>query len=152
MIFKNHYYNHKFQFFLLIPFRKKLRTRSEVKTVEGYIHISLEKYVRTTSHEGYMSFSRWPHTDAVRVTARNRSEEGLWSTGRSGWRKPPGKTALATTGHCLASWPVTLTACVRGHLEKDIYPSWDAVRTYISWDICLHYILLFLKTFFLPWI
>ena len=43
---------------------------------------------------------------------------------------------------------VTLTTCVCGHLEKDIYPSrdiyssWDVVRTYISRDICPHYILL----------
>ena len=47
-------------------------------------------YVRTTSHKGYMSrkgymsFSRRPHTHAVRVTARNRSKVGLWSAGSSG--------------------------------------------------------------------
>jgi len=72
------------------------------------------------------------HTHAVRVTARNRSEEGLWSTGRSGWRKPPGNAALATPGHCLASWPVTLTLHVCVATLKMTYIPREMVRTYIS--------------------
>ena len=34
----------------------------------------MEIYVRTTSHEGYMSFSRWPRTHAVRVTGHEAKQ------------------------------------------------------------------------------
>ena len=90
----------------------------------------------------YICLFQGGRTHMESVTARNRSEEGLWSTGRSGWRKPQGNAALATPGHCLAYWPVTLTACVRGTLEK--YIPRDIVRgdIYLSRDICSHYILL----------
>ena len=63
-----------------------------------------------------------------------------WSQAMAGGFHNP----LLPVDHNLSSWflVVTMTACVFGHLEKDIYPSWDVMRTYILRDICPHYILL----------
>ena len=64
-------------------------------------------YLRQTSREGYMSFSRWPHTHAV------------------SYCKKPEQRRFVVDGE----ERVEECICVRGHLEKTIYPSRDVWRT-----------------------
>ena len=82
-------------------------------------------YVRQTSLEGYMSFSRWPRTHAVRVTGHEAKQwPGVAKAAFPGGFLHP----LLPVDHnpsSLRFLAVTLTACVFGHLEKDMYPSRD---------------------------
>ena len=110
-------------FFTYNPLIRK-NNLSEVKTEEGYISRDICPHnVRTTSHEGYIClFKVATHTCSQSYCKKpERRKEGLWSTGRSGWRKPQGNVALATPGHCLASRPVAwLHVCVATFKKTDI--------------------------------
>ena len=87
-----------------------------------------------------MSFSRWPRTHVVWVTGHEAKQ---WS-GVSKVAFPGGFLhPLLPVNHNPSSFQflaVTLTACVCGHLEKDIYPSRDVVRAYFSRDTFPHHI------------
>ena len=65
--------------------------------------------------EGYMSFLRWTHKHAFRV-AETGTKKVCGRRGGVGGGKPQGMPLWLPPAICLASLPVTLTACVRGHL------------------------------------
>ena len=71
----------------LAPQRWKLKKDIVRTYISGDI---CPHYVRTTSHEGYMSFSRWPRTRTVRVTGHEAKQwQGIAKTGGFPPTAPP---------------------------------------------------------------
>ena len=104
--------------------------------------ISLEIYVRTTSHEGYMTFSRWPRTHAIRVTGHKAkgSQSGGFPPPAPPHRPQPFFAPVScSNSYCVCVWPPWKRHISLARHISLVKCCADIVQTYISRDMSALY-------------